>query len=104
MKLLQNCNSKIKDLRNINDNGNRSIPKIEMEGETEYVPLSLFGDGLKKYLRKERQQLKDRFSSTLSITNPDHSSSTDTSMIDSCDWELSPITLENFKVFDDFFN
>lgn len=50
VKLLQNFNSKIRDLRNINDNGNRSIPKIEMEGEAEYVPLSLFGDGLKKAL------------------------------------------------------
>lgn len=50
VKLLQNFNPKIQDLRNITDEDNRSIPKIEIEGETDYVPLSLFGDGLKKAL------------------------------------------------------
>lgn len=69
-----------------------------------YVDDLLKSTQLSQYLRKEREQLKARFSSTLSITNPDHAISTYTSLLDSCDWELSPFILKNFKVFDDFFD
>lgn len=49
VELLQTFDENIIDLRNIDDD-NRMIPMIEYKGEKDYIPLTLYGDGLKKSL------------------------------------------------------
>lgn len=63
-----------------------------------YIDNLLKSGKLTSLLNKERERLKARFSATLSVTNPEHSTSIYTSLLSSNDWELSPVVSENFKV------
>lgn len=50
VELLKGFDSRIVDIRYIGEGGRKFIPVLEVEGLNEYVPLSLFGDGMKKAL------------------------------------------------------
>jgi len=50
VELLNKFDSRIVDIRYIGEGGRKFIPVFELEGVSEYIPLSLFGDGMKKAL------------------------------------------------------
>lgn len=50
VELLRCFDPNIVDLRNVDEGNSRIIPMIEYEGAEDYIPLTLFGDGLKKTL------------------------------------------------------
>lgn len=68
-----------------------------------YIDLLLESGRLSEYLKHERDKLKARFSSTLSVTNPDHSISPYVTLLESFHCKSSPVIAENFRVFDEFF-
>ena len=80
VKLLKEFDTRVVDIRYVGEGEQKFIPVFEVEGMDEYVPLSLYGDGVKKALTvlnaiieaENGVVLIDEFETSLHTTAMDH--------------------------------
>ena len=64
--------------------------------------LLINGGKIQKYLQHERLRLKAEFSSAISITNPDRSTSLFDTLLTTHSWEEKDIVKKHFNMFDKY--
>ena len=73
-----------------------------VENAKKYVDDLINGGKIQKYLQHERLRLKAEFSSAISITNPDRSTSLFDMLLTTHSWEEKDIVKKHFNMFDKY--
>lgn len=75
--------------------------KLVVEEAKKYVNSLIHSGELKKYLQRDRQILKAKFSSAISITNPDRSTALFNTLLMSYPWEEKEEIAKHFRVLNE---
>ncbi|MSU00132.1 DUF3226 domain-containing protein [Tissierella pigra] len=78
--------------------------KLIVEKAEEYVDKLAESDIIDSYLKNPRQVLKSKFSSVISITNPDRSTALFNSLLMTHPWEEKQEIVKHFKIFNEVLN